>query len=189
MVIVLVPGYTNSGPEHWQSLIEKKYENVVRVKQDDWDNPVRQNWIDGLERTIKTINSDVLLVGHSCGANTIAQWAELNANPKVKGALLVAPADIDAPDALAEIQVQRPLPKKKISFPTILVCSDNDEYVSLEKGKELAQDWGSELVILPNGGHIHTDAGFGDWPMGEQLIEKLCGFSVLTPHQNYKGPS
>ncbi|AOM41897.1 alpha/beta hydrolase [Xenorhabdus hominickii] len=35
---LIVPGYTNSGPDHWQSHLERKYLNVTRVQQDNWQS-------------------------------------------------------------------------------------------------------------------------------------------------------
>lgn len=177
--IVIVPGYTNSGPLHWQTLLEHKFANVVRINQLDWENPVREQWIKGLNNTLEMSHGNIILVGHSCGAVTIAQWAEHYENNHVKGALLVAPADVDATNAISPIHVQRPLPKSTLPFPSILVSSDNDPHITLEKSKELAACWGSEFVVIAGGGHIHTDSGFGEWPDCELLINKLSGILTL----------
>src|SRR3990167_11008518 len=104
VTIIIVPGYTNSGPEHWQSIIEKKYKNIIRVEQEDWNNPVNEKWVEGLQSTIKSVSGDIILVGHSCGSITIVQWAEKYRNTNVIAALLVAPADVDAEHAPIEIR-------------------------------------------------------------------------------------
>src|SRR5262249_10325593 len=131
ITIIMVPGYTNSGSGHWQSIIENKFKNIVRVEQENWNNPVRENWIEGLQNTINLISGDVFLVGHSCGSITIAQWAdkawtnktraEKHRNARIKGALLVAPADVDAENILNEVKVQRPVPNSKLPFKTTLL--------------------------------------------------------------------
>ena len=177
--IVIVPGYTNAGPAHWQTYIERKYHNVVRVKQDDWLSPVRERWISGLNNTIKQIQGDMLLVGHSCGANVIVQWAQQYQNPNIKGALLVAPADIDSPNALPAITVQRPLPMQPLPFRSMVVYSDNDGHTSLARSEYFADSWGSERVLYKGASHFHTEAGFGDWADGDRLIEQLAGRPVL----------
>jgi len=176
--IIIVPGYTNSGPEHWQSILEMKYKNIVRVEQADWDNPVREEWIDGLSRAIDAIYGDIFLVGHSCGAVTIAQWAEGHASSKIVGALLVAPADIESPSAPNKILVQAPLPKARLPFKNTIVYSDNDEYLSTERAKYFAEQWGSELIEIKNAGHINTAAGYGEWLYGENLVETLSGIKL-----------
>ncbi|KJY76901.1 RBBP9/YdeN family alpha/beta hydrolase [Vibrio nigripulchritudo] len=182
--IILVPGYTNAGPQHWQTYIERKYQNVVRVQQENWDMPERDKWVNVLEETIASIESEVVLVGHSCGAVTIAQWSSMFSSDKVIGALLVAPADVDSPSAIPEIHTLRPLTFKPLPFPSILVTSDNDEHLSLERAHLFAKSWGSEIVEIPGAGHIHTNAGYGEWIAGEKLIEKLLGSKLLKKSQD-----
>ena len=176
---LIVPGYTNSGPEHWQSYMERKYANVSRVIQDDWNNPDRSNWVERLAAFIKQTPGDIVLVGHSCGAVAIAQWASIHSEERVKAAVLVAPADVDSETALNEIRQQGPLPSKRLAFPTLLICSDNDEHLSLAKAEVLASAWGSEIRVIAKAGHIHTAAGYGEWLTGEQLIENFTGKKLL----------
>ncbi|MCE2570454.1 RBBP9/YdeN family alpha/beta hydrolase [Motilimonas eburnea] len=175
ITIVNVPGYTNAGPQHWQTYIEKKFKHTVRVQQQDWLSPVRQTWIDGLEQTLSQVSGKVVLVGHSCGANTIVQWAQQHNNANVIGALLVAPADIDSASAVKAIQVQRPQAIQALWFPSILAYSDNDAHARPEVSEHFAQCWGSELAFFKGADHFHTEAGFGDWPAGDALIEQLAG--------------
>ncbi len=177
---LIVPGYTNSGPEHWQSYLERKYQNVLRVQQDNWQSPQRDAWRDRLQETIESVSGDVFLVGHSCGAVAISQWAEKYHNSRVQGALLVAPADVDDPHTLEAIKIQRPLALQRLSFPATLVCSDNDEFLSPQRAAWLATHWGARLVTLAGAGHIHTAAGYGEWPEGEKMIQQLSGGKLLA---------
>ena len=36
---LIIPGYANSGPQHWQTLWEEKHPEYKRVHQKDWDHP------------------------------------------------------------------------------------------------------------------------------------------------------
>lgn len=178
ITIVNVPGYTNAGPEHWQTLFENKFVNFKRVMQQDWLSPVRENWIQGIEATVSQIEGDIVLVGHSCGAVAIAQWALACDSRKVKGALLVSPADIDRETAIEPIIVQRPLPTTPLPFATKLIYSDNDEHSSAVRSEQMGKDWGSELILVKGASHFHTEAGFGQWPDAEKWIEQLAGTSL-----------
>lgn len=174
--IILSPGYENSNEQHWQSHLERKYKNVIRVPQKNWFNPERKIWIEALAKTIESTEGKALLVGHSCGCNAITQWAEQTSNSeKVIAAILVAPADVDAPNAIAPIHAQRPVAKKTLPFSSTLICSDNDVHASLERSQFFAKQWKSELIILNKAGHINADTGFGDWPLIEKLIETAIG--------------
>ncbi|RVB59940.1 alpha/beta hydrolase, partial [Mesorhizobium sp. M7A.F.Ca.CA.002.04.1.1] len=41
--ILIVPGYTNSGPDHWQSRWQSKLSTARRVEQAEWSKPVRED--------------------------------------------------------------------------------------------------------------------------------------------------
>ena len=56
---------------------------------------------------------------------------------------------------------------------TIIVASDNDHVTSIERSKDFAKNWGSELIILENAGHIEPKSGFGYWSLALELIDKL----------------
>lgn len=175
MHFVTVPGYTNSGPHHWQTLLEQKYPQIMRVEQQDWERPERQAWIEGIQKTLAPLEGEIVLIGHSCGAVAITQWAAHYPGARIKGALLVAPADVDAPDALPPIRLQRPLSLARLPFPSLMVASDNDEHLSLTRANQLATAWGSDLRIIKGAGHLHSEAGYGEWPLCEVLINQISG--------------
>lgn len=181
--VLLVPGYTGSGSEHWQSLWQAEHPDFQRVEQLDWNRPERSTWIDGLERAVDTIPGPVVLVGHSCGTVTIAQWAAApdTSTSKVAAALLVAPGDCDAPDALPEIRPLGPMPTGLLPFQSLLVASTNDPHLSLVRAKGFAELWGSELHVVGDAGHLNTAAGYGVWPEGKQLLMQL-----LSEAANYE---
>ncbi|WP_437286614.1 alpha/beta hydrolase [Sorangium sp. So ce406] len=39
---LIVPGYTGSGPRHWQTLWEQKLAPARRAEMPDWDHPDRR---------------------------------------------------------------------------------------------------------------------------------------------------
>ncbi len=50
--ILLVPGYTNSGLGHWQTLWEGQMPNARRVEMPNWDHPRRPDWVEALLREL-----------------------------------------------------------------------------------------------------------------------------------------
>jgi len=112
------------------------------------------------------------LVYHSLACATIAHTAnEYNLdNFNIKGALLVAPCDVDRSDFPKEIQGFDPMPLEKMNFKTILVASENDPYVTIDRAKHFANCWNSEFINIGQHGHINTKSGFGDFPKGEELM-------------------
>lgn len=177
--IVISPGYTNSGADHWQTHLESHRENVVRIEQDNWDLVERDKWINGVQRTLDSLDEaeDLILVGHSCGSISLAQWASENAQDlRVRAIVLVAPADVDSPSALADIKHQRPVPTKPLAYPTILITSDDDPFLSADRALEFARNWRvDEHSRIESGGHLATDDGYGNWPWIDSKIDELLG--------------
>src|SRR3954466_8374585 len=92
--VLVVPGYENSGPDHWQSLWERDNPDYIRVHQADWDHPECGAWVGALDEAINASEEDVVLVAHSLGAITIVRWTAAPGGPG-RAALLVAPADVE----------------------------------------------------------------------------------------------
>ncbi|QNN41847.1 RBBP9/YdeN family alpha/beta hydrolase [Pedobacter roseus] len=169
----IVPGLGNSGPDHWQTHFEKSADNFIRISQKEWDAPANQDWIETIESALVGYNpDDVVLIGHSLGCTAIANWAKTY-QKNIKGALLVAPSDIEAPNYNFDTPGFDSVPLDKINFKTIVVSSTNDEWVTLERAEFFAKHWGSESINIGEAGHINTDAGFGEWPEGLEIMKKL----------------
>jgi predicted alpha/beta hydrolase family esterase len=168
---IIVPGWKGSEPEHWQSLWQEKY-GCARVNQDDWLYPKLDSWVNQLDLAIAKVSSPPVLIAHSLGVITVVHWAS-SSNQKIRGALLVAPPDLEQKDTPSQLFDFFPFPKEKLPFRSILVASSNDPYCTLARASELSHFWGSEWVNLGASGHINVEAGFGFWPEGEKLLHRL----------------
>ena len=42
--ILIIPGWSSSGPDHWQTRWETRLPNARRVEQEDWYKPTRDGW-------------------------------------------------------------------------------------------------------------------------------------------------
>ena len=97
--VLILPGWQNSGPGHWQSRWELAH-GYRRVEQHDWLRPLRGDWIARLEEVLLDGDADapVVLVAHSLGCLLVAAWAAHSKNTRrVKATLLVAPGDVTLP--------------------------------------------------------------------------------------------
>ncbi|UOG75808.1 alpha/beta fold hydrolase [Hymenobacter tibetensis] len=169
--ILIVTGLGNSGPEHWQTHWEQHY-GYRRVEQHNWDEPVRADWVQTLDAAVATADPHVVLVAHSLACATIAHWAATTQH-RIAGALLVAPADVDRPDFPLEVTGFRPMPLAPLPFPSIVVASTSDEYVTLARAQQFAEAWGSRLVNVGALGHINSETNLGLWPEGHALLMEL----------------
>ncbi|ULQ53211.1 RBBP9/YdeN family alpha/beta hydrolase [Flavihumibacter fluvii] len=170
---LIVPGLGNSGPEHWQSYFERSGDNFFRVDQQDWDKPTCADWIETIDKKVGEFDrSTVVLVGHSLGCSAIAHWAN-RYKRKIKGALLVAPSDLEAPQYTFPAIGFAPIPLDKISFKTIVVASEDDIWVSMERATFFADNWGSELINIGKAGHINVTSGHTNWDEGMSILKTL----------------
>jgi predicted alpha/beta hydrolase family esterase len=170
--VLVLPGWLNSGPQHWQSLWERDHPEFRRVRQKDWNNPLVADWVTRLDDAIAGCSGPPVLVAHSLGCATIAHWASKHSRP-VHGALLVAPTDLERSEAPEALHNFRPIPRARLPFPSIVVASSNDPWLTMERAAEFSSAWGSRLENAGPAGHINADAGFGPWPMGEMLLGEL----------------
>lgn len=177
--IIIVPGWRNSGPDHWQSLWAQQLPHAERVEQDDWLVPHRDPWVAALEQLVLSRPEPVVLAAHSLGCITAAHLGP-EASARVRGALLVAPAD---PERRAQLADFAPVPYAPLPYRSVLVASSNDPYCPIRRAGAYARAWGSEFVRLQNAGHINVESGFGDWPLGLALLQSLMQGDSWQPTQ------
>lgn len=174
---LVVPGWQNSGPQHWQSLWQQKSRNWYRVEQPDWAHPVGEQWVTTLDQTIRTLGQSrgnpIVLVAHSLGCLTVAHWFERHSPDGVIGAMLVAPPDLTRPDTPAEIVGFLPVPTTPFPVPSVVVASNNDPYCDLAVAQDLARNWEAAFVNAGALGHINTESNLGDWAQGQRLLADL----------------
>ena len=145
--VLLLPGLGNSGPDHWQTHWEQAFPEFVRVIQTDWDTPSADVWVEQLHREIMSSTTPAILVAHSLACCFVARWALTHSGP-VAAAFLVAPSDVEAANYPSGTTGFSPMPLLKLPFKTLVVASSDDEYVPLHRGKQFAEAWGSEYVLL-----------------------------------------
>ena len=179
--IIIVPGWRDSGPGHWQSLWAERLPLVGRearrVVQDDWITPTRSAWVSQLEKTVLAAPGPVVIVAHSLGCIATTHMGP-EAAAQVRGALLVAPAD---PERRAVLSDFAPVPYAPLPYRSIVVASSNDPYCPICLAGAYARAWDSEFVRMQNAGHINIESGHGEWPLGWALLQSLEGEGAAPP--------
>ncbi|MBB4007748.1 RBBP9/YdeN family alpha/beta hydrolase [Allorhizobium taibaishanense] len=171
--ILIVPGYTNSGPDHWQSRWQSKLSTARRVEQAEWTKPVREDWVDRLVEEVNRAEKPVVLVAHSLGVPTVIHAVPHFRRP-VAGAFLVAPPDVANPEIRPKhLMTFGPYPRLRLPFPTLMVASRNDPFGTYEHADDIARDWGALLVDAGEAGHINAESGHGPWPEGTMVFAQF----------------
>ena len=173
---LILPGLFDSGPEHWQTHWERQDPSCRRVQQADWETPRCADWVATLDAAVGYSADPVVFVAHSSACALVAHWARDASREgleRVRGALLVAPSDPEGPNYPEGATGFAPMPMGRLPFPSIVVTSRDDEYVTMDRAREYASAWGSELVDLGDAGHINSSSGLGSWAVGYGLLQRL----------------
>ncbi len=172
VVALIVPGIGDSGPQHWQSLWMQHHPRWRRVQQRDWDRPVLEEWVRGLDAAMAESPQPTVLVAHSMGCLLVAHWAQRSSLP-VRAALLVAPPDPTGPVFPVTAQGFQTTPLVTLPFPSLVVASRDDPFGSVGYARGCAEQWGSTFVEIGAAGHINAESRLGEWPAGLVLLDGL----------------
>jgi len=173
MRTLILPGLHNSDPEHWQSRWEARDKTMERVIQDDWETPHCADWVARLDQALERTGPETSLVAHSAGCALVAHWAVGYQRGLVRGALLVAPSDPETAMFPSGPTGFAPMPLVRLPFPSVVVASSNDPFVTVVRAQAFARAWGSEFVMIGEAGHINSASSLGDWPEGFSLLRSL----------------
>ena len=181
--ILFVPGLYNSDDDHWQSHWLDSLPDAERVTQADWAEPRLADWSANLRQAIER-SPGAVLVAHSLGCALVAHVAATRAGRCVKAALLVAPADVDRNDAPCSLpHTFAPMPRSPLPFPSTVVASRDDPFVSFERAKRFAAAWRSRFVDLGCAGHVNVASGHGPWPEGRRFLRALTQVRTIGREQ------
>lgn len=165
--------------ENWFPWLKGELEaKGVKVFVPKFPTPEGQSleaWLKVLEPLMAKINQETILIGHSAGGLFLLKVLE-KLTPPVKAAVFVGtPVGIkpikfyDSDLAFAGFNFD--WPKIKSAAKNFIVYhSDNDPYVSLGNGQELAKHLGVDLTFIPNAGHFNKAAGYTEF---EDLLSKI----------------
>lgn len=177
--VLILPGWQDSGPLHWQSRWEAIH-GYTRVQQHDWLRPLRGDWISRLEEVVLALPAQpgaapsVVFAAHSLGCHLVAAWSAISpSTSRVRGALLVAPPDLTHEGFPAELHSWRRFEGARLPFAAVCVTSSNDPFDPAKAGERMAVAWGAKHVSVGSTGHINGDSGLQAWDEGHRLLLTL----------------
>lgn len=170
---IIVPGFRNSGIKHWQTLWQLKLARTHRTRPASWQYPERNNWVEALEREVQGADGPVVLIAHSLGCMTVAEWAAEYCTDKVKGAMLVAIPDVQRSNRPQEISGFTSPKLGPLPFPSTAVLSSNDPCASLDRGHYFARQFDSKIREIGPCGHINHESNLGEWHQGLDWLQEL----------------
>ncbi|MFH1285762.1 MAG: alpha/beta hydrolase [Candidatus Micrarchaeota archaeon] len=171
-------GYPEENWFPWLKKELKKRDYAVFVPQ--FPSPPKvpakiAGWFEVLKNYEQHINEDTIVISHSLGGIFTLRVLEQRKQP-VKAAFFVGtPVGVrpilnyDRDNSFSGFSFDWKSIIKKASHFSVFQ-SDNDPYVSLGNGEELAKKLNVKLEFVPNAGHFNSKAGYDKF---ELLLEKL----------------
>lgn len=179
--VIIVHCWDGYPKKHWYTWLKKELEkkkfSVELPAMPNTTEPTLKQWLPHLQKTIGVADDDTYLIGHSLGCITILRYLEsLPKGKRVGGVVLVA--GFSEPIGYDELKsfFAQPVDYKKVKQSAkkfILIHSDNDPYVPMERGTVMEKELGAKLLVLRKAGHITTQARYKEFPQALKAILEI----------------
>ncbi len=132
-------------------------------------------WLEVWENYKDKVNEETVLIGHSLGGVFNLRVLEKLEKPIAAAFFVGTPVGVkpvlnyERDEAFGGFDFDWQKIKGNAKRFSVY-HSDDDPYVDLENGKQLAKNLGVELTFIPNAGHFNTKAGYTKFP---QLLEDI----------------
>lgn len=176
-------GYPEEGWFPWlKAELEKREFTVEIPSMPHPDEPTIEDWVGHLAKLMGEPDEQTYLIGHSMGCQTILRYLASLEDKRVGGAVLVAgffelvPLKTKEEKRIVRPWLEAPIDFDKVKAATsniTVILSDNDEWVPLERNKELFEQRLSPKIIIEHGrGHFSGSSGIKKLPAALEAIEQ-----------------
>jgi predicted alpha/beta hydrolase family esterase len=167
--------------ENWFPWLKQELEKIgIITTVPKFPTPEGQsldNWMKTFEMYLKDLNAETILIGHSIGVAFVLRILE-KIDVKIKSAYLIEGFLRDLGDENEFDQINRTFYDEPFNWAKIkmnckeFVCysSDNDVYVPLEQGQEVADKLGIKVTLVKGAGHFNAKAGYLKF---EKLLDEI----------------
>lgn len=184
--IVIFHGTESNPKENWFPWMKEKLESTgnYKVYVPQFPSPPvvpakMSEWFDVLKGYEQYIDEESILIGHSLGGIFTLRVIERLKSP-VRAAIFVGTPigmqpilNYDRDNAFSGFDFDWATIKAN-SKEFIVYHSDNDPYVALKNGEELAKKLGVKLTFVSNAGHFNEKAGYTKF---EDLFVKVVAIN------------
>jgi uncharacterized protein len=171
---LILHGLEGSGPGHWQrwlaGRLRQRGENVRFPELPDPYDPKPEEWLAALQPELAALEGERVVLCHSLGCLLWLLNSRDGATGVADRVLLVAPPCTDEvepvvrfrPDGVDASHV------RAAARATRMLCSDADPYCPAGPAATFGDPLELDYELIPGGGHLNTDAGYGPWPEVEE---------------------
>lgn len=171
---------TGGNPEgNWFPWLKKELEKKgLQVIVPKFPTPEGQSlaaWLRILDQYREYITSETIFIGHSLGGMFLLKVLEQLKHPVRAAFFVAAPVGIrpikyyDSDYSFTQFLFDWNEIKTKAKYFAVY-HSDNDPYVSLGNGEELAKQLGVQLHFISHAGHLNAESG---WTTFDKLLQEV----------------
>lgn len=176
---LIIHGTEGFPEENWfpwlQSQLKQYGYQVAIPRFPTPENQTPEHWFDAIKPYESGFNNETILIGHSCGGAFLLRVLEA-IKTKVKAAVFVAASAGVKP--IKYYEVDRPFVEAPFNWEKIrnsaehffVFHSEDDPFICLENGENIAKEVGTDLIKLKAAGHFNATAGYTTFKL---LLEKL----------------
>ncbi len=167
--VFIFHGTAGSPKGNWFPWLKSELENLgCRLTVPRFPTPEGQSldsWLEILSKYEKQITVSTILIGHSLGGLFLLRLLERLSHRVAAAYFVAAPVGVkpilyyDGDEKFSGFSFNWKEIKKKAS-KFFVYHSDNDPYVSLGNGEELARRLGVNLTLIPSAGHLNAESGY-----------------------------
>ncbi len=184
--VYMIHGFNGSPERNWfpwlaKELGKQNIESFI-LSMPTPRYPIKDEWIESINKNINIPNRDLFLVGHSLGAATILRYLEsLPEDQEIGGAVLVSgpikfvPGPGDRYDLLNKfLEDSFDFEHiKKVCKRFIVIHGVDDPIVPFSHAEEISKNLGCEIIAILNGGHLNDKVGFTELPEALNSLLKM----------------
>ena len=132
-------------------------------------DPKPYEWLGVLQPELAGMHGGRIVICHSLACLLWLRHAREGADPPADRVLLVAPACVDDVPAVVRFQPHGVTAEdvRAAAGSTRMLCSDADPYCPSGAAAAFGEPLELDYEVIPGGGHLNTDAGYGPWPVVE----------------------
>lgn len=180
MAVLFIEGIRGASPRHWQRWLARELDARGDLysfpDMPEWDLHV-ETWLALLRTSLRHMRSDgpIVVLAHSCGASLwlhhAATWTD--DLPRAERVLLVAPPGPNWVEPAGAGFVPTPLNREGVAAAaasTRLVAGTGDFFIRESEARSYAAALGIDIDVIPEGGHLTVEDGFGAWPAARDWV-------------------
>jgi uncharacterized protein len=200
MKFFIIHGAYGNPKENWFGWLKEKLEKdnheVIIPQFPTPEKQTLEEWMKVFEPYMNQINKYTIFIGHSLGPAFILSVLE-KLNVKIKACFFVAgfigKIGIEDFDEINKTFTQKNFKWERIcenckEFK--IINSENDPYVKIEKGQELAKLTKTKLIKIQDAGHFNEEAGYTKFPLLLDYIKTITeNNQTIIKNIDYKVPN